>query len=92
MITKDPKIAPIDPCDSELIPLPPHFTTLHAYVEVDTSNSICRGATVVDAHGLCKRTENIIIATSVDVEAFWNHFLHNIERANRQCILNKKSQ
>jgi inosine-uridine nucleoside N-ribohydrolase len=92
MITKDPKIAPIDPCNSELIPLPPHFTTLHAYVEVDTSNSICRGTTVVDAHGLCKRTENIIIATSVDVEAFWNHFLHNIERANRQCILNKKSQ
>ena len=44
-----------------------------AYVQIET-DGLCRGQSVVDAHGFCKKEANAYVLTEVDVKKFFSMF------------------
>jgi len=67
---------------------PSLFTITRRYVTIETVSPICAGCSIVDWHGLLKKTPNTNVCLDVDVSAFWRFMLEAIAQADAHSPIN----
>lgn len=58
-------------------------------VDIETSSELCAGQTVCDVWGQSGKVSNCRVATSLDVEMFWEVVLDSVAAADSCSPLNK---
>eukprot|EP01114_Cavostelium_apophysatum_P000317 TRINITY_DN10298_c0_g1_i2.p1 TRINITY_DN10298_c0_g1~~TRINITY_DN10298_c0_g1_i2.p1 ORF type:complete len:237 (+),score=65.86 TRINITY_DN10298_c0_g1_i2:363-1073(+) len=77
-----------DPLAVAYVIHPEIFTATLMRVDIETSSELSSGRTLCDIFQMSKLKKNALVATKVDVEAFWNLQIDAIKRANAVSKLN----
>lgn len=80
-----------DPLAVAYVIAPHLFTVTHMRVDIETSSPLCAGRTVCDIFNMSANPKNAIVATKVNVEAFWDLLLDALKKANAVSYLNVPS-
>ncbi len=68
-----------DPCTVAALIRPDVMTWRRCFVAVETAGEWTRGTTVVDLHDRYRRTANVEVAMTLDVDAYWDLVLDAID-------------
>lgn len=53
-------------------------------IDVEINSPLCLGRTVVDVHGMSKKTPNVHLIERVDVDEFWKLMIDSLVRAKQR--------
>ncbi|KAJ2852567.1 hypothetical protein IWW36_000196 [Coemansia brasiliensis] len=80
--------APVhDPAALAYIFMSELFTGKHIRVDVECNAGLCNGRTLCDFYNCTGQAPNCWVATSLDIDTFWNHMIDSLTAAAKNCCL-----
>ncbi|KAI9477308.1 hypothetical protein LPJ78_003487 [Coemansia sp. RSA 989] len=80
--------APVhDPAALAYIFMSEQFTGKHIRVDVECNPGLCNGRTLCDFYNCTEKAPNCWVATSLDIDLFWNHMIDALAAAAKNCCL-----